>query len=200
MTPPLRYDSTDRLVCRVRRDSGLPYPLSGSTKLRARRFSTGVRGSSSAIPLDPRDGLRSAHYLRFEADVEEVEHLGQRLLELRLLEPELVLVEHARQHRLADQEHHRPARAVLAAVRQVVVAVVARAALPALRVEAVGVGHALAVAVVERVQDHHLRALVELLARELRLIHRLARDQRRGRPEPHRLLEAALEVLESLVG
>jgi hypothetical protein len=76
----------------------------------------------------------------------------------------------------------------------VVEAVVAALGVPPLGDEPVRVGHALGIAVVEGVDDHHLRALVEPLVRERRLPSGLAGDQRHGRPQPHRLLQAALEV------
>src|SRR3954447_2428849 len=88
--------------------------------------------------------------LRAEADGEEVEHVGQLATgrELWLHQVELVLLEHPGQHRLAQQQHERAAGAVLGSVAQVVEAVVALAAGPALGLEPVGVG-LLRVAVVE---------------------------------------------------
>src|SRR4051794_38094931 len=134
-----------------------------------------------------------------EADVEEVEHHREVApgVKPRTLERQLVAREQPRKHALAEQQHERDAGAVLAPAAEVVEARVALALEPALGAQAVGVGHGLGVAVVEGVEDHHLGALVELGAGERGLARRLAREQRRRRPQPHRLLQAALEVAQA---
>ena len=91
--------------------------------------------------------------------------MRQRLLrgEGRLLQREPVLAHDPCDHRLSEQQHERAAGAVLAAVTQMVEAVVARLALPALRHQLIGAVDVIRVSVVEHVQQHHLRARVQVL-------------------------------------
>src|SRR6185369_3297239 len=65
---------------------------------------------------------------------------------------------------------------------------------PGLRAESVAVRMAFGIAMVEDVGDQDLRPRGHDRRTPPRLIDRLPRQEWRGRPQPHRLLEAGLEV------